>query len=148
MISFDTTRFGRLEISKDKIIHFPNGLMGFPDIKRYILMDYKDTLLKWLQAVDDANVAFIVVQPFDFFPDYSVSIEDSIKDSLEIENQEDISILSILRVEGENVTVNLQGPLVINSLNKRGAQIVNEDSRFSCKTPLNPFSITSADSQP
>lgn len=144
MISFETTRFGRLEVSTDKIINFPNGLMGFADYKRYILMDYKDTSLKWLQAVDAPHVAFIVIQPFEFFPDYSVRIEDPVRDLLEIENEDDISILSILRVEGEKVTVNLQGSLVINSLNKKGVQIVNDDPRFSCKTPLSPLSAMSA----
>jgi len=144
MISFETTRFGRLEVSKDKIINFPTGLMGFSDHKRYILMDYKDTSLKWLQAVDAPHVAFIVVQPFEFFPEYSLRIEDSIKDLLEIKEDDDISILTILRVEGEKVTVNLQGPLVINSLNKKGVQIVNDDPRFTCKAPLHPLSAASA----
>ena len=144
MISFETTRFGRLEVSKDKIINFPNGLMGFSEYKRYILMDYKDTSLKWLQAVDAPHLAFIVMQPFEFFPDYSVKMEDSIKDLLEIKDEDDITILSILRVEGEKVTVNLQGPLVINSLNKRGVQIVNDDPQFSCKAPLHPLSATSS----
>jgi flagellar assembly factor FliW len=143
MISFDTTRFGRLEVSKEKIISFPSGLMGFSEYKRYILMDYKDTSLKWLQAVDAPHVAFIVVQPFEFFPDYSVSIEDSIRDLLEIENEDDISILAILRVEGEKVTVNLQGPLVMNSINRKGMQIVNDNARFSCKVPLHPLSSAS-----
>lgn len=136
MISFDTTRFGRLEIAKDKVIHFPKGLIGFPDIKRYILMDYKDTLLKWLQSVDKKDVAFIVVPAYEFFPDYSVKIDNSTRDLLEIKNEEDIVIFTILRVEGENVTANLQGPLVLNSRNKKGLQQVNEDTRFSCQTPL------------
>lgn len=142
MISFETSRFGRLEVSKDKIINFPSGLMGFSEYKRYILMDYKDTSLKWLQAVDAPHVAFIVIQPFEFFPDYSVSIEDSIKDLLEIEHEDDVLVLTILRVEGERVTVNLQGPLVMNSLNKKGMQIVNDDPRFSCKAPLHPLSAS------
>jgi flagellar assembly factor FliW len=144
MISFETTRFGRLEVSKDKIINFSNGLMGFSEYKRYILIDYKDSSLKWLQAVDSPLLDFIVAHPFEFFPDYSVKIEDSIKDLLEIKDEDDISILSILRVEGERVTVNLQGPLVINSLNKKGVQIVNDDPRFTCKAPLHPLPATSA----
>jgi flagellar assembly factor FliW len=136
MISFDTTRFGRLAIAKDKVIHFPKGLIGFPDVKRYVLMDYKDTLLRWLQSVDEEDVAFIVVPAFEFFPDYSVKIDNSTKDLLEIKNEEDIIIFTILRVEGDNVTANLQGPLVINSINKKGLQLVNEDPDFSCQTPL------------
>jgi flagellar assembly factor FliW len=136
MISFETSRFGRLEVGKDKIIEFPTGLIGFPDTKRFIMMDYKDTSLKWLQAVDEPDVAFIVTQPFELFPEFSVKVENSTKKLLGIEKEEDIVTLAILRVEEKNVTVNLQGPLVINSINKKGMQIVNEDPKYSCKTPL------------
>lgn len=136
MISFDTSRFGRLEVGADKVIEFPNGLIGFPEIRRFILMDYKDTSLKWLQAIDDPDIAFIVTQPMELFPDFSVKVENSIKNLLDIKNEEDVVTLAILRVEEENVTANLQGPLVINSLNKRGVQMVVEDPRYSCKTPL------------
>ncbi len=145
MISFDTTRFGRLEIAKDKVIHFPKGMIGFPDVKRYILMDYKDTLLKWLQSVDEKDVAFIVVPAFEFFPDYSVKIDNSTRDFLEIKNEEDIIILTVLWVDGDNVTANLQGPLVMNSINKRGLQVVNEDDRFSCQTPLKYLSSATSE---
>ncbi len=137
MISFDTTRFGRLEVAKDKIINFPNGLIGFPEVKRFILMDYKDTSLKWLQSVDEPDVAFIVTHPLDLFPDFSLKIESYTKSLLEIDNEENMVTFAILRVDGENVTANLQGPLLINSMNKKGMQVVNDDTRFSCKTPLN-----------
>jgi flagellar assembly factor FliW len=136
MISFDTSRFGRIEVGKDKVIEFPNGLIGFPDVKRFILMDYKDTTLKWLQAVDNPEIAFIVTHPFELFPDFSVKVENSAKKALGIENEDDMVTLAILRVEEDSVTANLQGPLVINSMNKTGMQIVNEDPRFTCKTPL------------
>ena len=144
MISFDTSRFGRLEVDKDKVIHFPNGMIGFPKIKRYILMDYKDTLLKWLQAVDDKDVAFIVIPAFEFFPDFSVKIDNSAKDLIEIKNEEDIIVFAILRVEEGNITANLQGPLVMNSINKKAVQVVNEDTRFSCQTPLKVLSEPAA----
>ncbi len=136
MISFDTSRFGRLEVGKDKIIEFPSGIIGFPETRRFIMMDYQDTSLKWLQAVDDPDVAFIVTQPLDLFPEFTVNIEKSTRNILGINEEEDIVILAILRVDGDNVTANLQGPLIINSLTKKGMQVVNEDSRFTCKTPL------------
>lgn len=136
MISFDTSRFGRLEVGADKIIEFPFGLIGFPNIKRFILMDYKDTSLKWLQAVDDPDVAFIVTPPSEFFPEFVLKVEAAAKKYLEIKDDDDLVALAILRVEDENVTANLQGPLVINSMNKRGMQIVNDDPQYTCKTPL------------
>ena len=136
MISFNSSRFGRLEVAKDRIIYFPDGLMGFSDIKRFILMDYKDTSLKWLQAIDDPDIAFIVMPPYEVFPDYSLKIDKSIYNLLALESEDDLVIFVMLRVEGGRVTANLQGPLVLNSITKRGVQIVNEDPRFSCRTPL------------
>ena len=63
MIAFPTTRFGNLEVDDDRLIQLQDGLLGFPDLKRFVLMDYKDTVLKWFQSVDDPDVAFIVVDP-------------------------------------------------------------------------------------
>ncbi len=140
MISFETTRFGRLKVGKDKIINFPEGLIGFPEAKRFILMDYKDTFLKWLQAVDNQDIAFIVVPPAEFFPEFSTKFDKPIRNLLEVENEDDLIVLTILRVEGESVTANLQGPLVINSINKKGVQVLNDDPNISCKTPLKSLS--------
>ena len=63
MVCFETSRFGKLEIAEDKIIKFPAGLLGFPHVKRYALLDYEETPVKWLQAIDDPHVAFIVMDP-------------------------------------------------------------------------------------
>ncbi|MBL7048038.1 MAG: flagellar assembly protein FliW [Nitrospira sp.] len=142
MISFETTRFGRLETTVDKLIHFPDGLIGFPEATRFILMDYKDTSLKWLQSVDQADIAFIVMTPFEIFPDYSFKFDAALKDFLETQEIDDVVTLTMLRVDGENVTANLQGPLLINSLSKKGLQLVNDDPRYSCQTPLHIDSST------
>lgn len=124
MVQFETTRFGALEVAEDRIVNFPDGLLGFPDIKRYILMDYKDTPLKWLQAVDDPDVAFIVTEPAVLFPDYNVRLDSATKQYLKLENDEDLAVLMTIRVEGEKVIANLQGPLFLNAGSMIGAQIV------------------------
>lgn len=144
MISFNSSRFGRLEVAKDRVIHFSGGLMGFTDIKRFVLMDYKETSLKWLQAIDDPDIAFIVMPPYEVFPDYSLKIDKPIYNILASESEDDLVIFVMLRVEGGRVTANLQGPLVLNSINKRGVQIVNEDPRFSCRTPLKSLTAPAA----
>lgn len=124
MALFETSRFGRLEVDDDKIINFPEGLLGFPGIKRYILMDYKDTLIKWLQAVDDPDIAFIVAEPAIFAPGYSVKLDHVTRKFLQPEKDDDLAILVILRVADEKVIVNFQGPLVINACLMKGIQVV------------------------
>lgn len=124
MIRFETSRFGELQVDEDKIIHFPEGIPGFRDIKRYILIDYKDTPLKWLQAVDDPDVAFIVIQPEYLIPDYSINVDKSAQDFLDLKDNSDLAVLLIIRVENERIIPNLNGPILINADKKVGMQIV------------------------
>jgi len=123
MISFMTTRFGVIEIPEEKIIDFPEGIPGFPFIKRYVLMDYKDTALKWLQAVDDPDVAFIVVDPLIIKPDFNISLDDSMRAVLNLINDEDLAVLVIIRREGDNIIANFQCPLLLNAGTMKGVQI-------------------------
>ncbi|MBI4620085.1 MAG: flagellar assembly protein FliW [Desulfobacterales bacterium] len=127
MVRFETPRFGILEVGEEKIITFPEGLLGFPDIRHYILMDYKDTPLKWLQAVDNPDVAFIVAGSSMLSLDYSRELNAATRQCLQLENDEDLAILVILRVEGEKVIANSQGPILLNASRMRGMQVVLEE---------------------
>ncbi|KAF0121542.1 MAG: flagellar assembly factor FliW [bacterium] len=126
MVRFETSRFGILEVDEKKTITFPEGILGFPDIRHYILMDHKDTHLKWLQAVDNPDVAFIVVASSILSLDYSRELDAATKQCLQLENDEDLVILVILRVEGEKVITNSQGPILLNASRMRGMQVVLE----------------------
>lgn len=130
-----TTRFGEIEIDEGKIITFPLGIPGFPELKRYFLLDYKDPI-KWLHAVDDPDVAFIVMDPFSLFPAYSVDIDDEVELFLEIKEPTDTVIFTILTVADTVVTANLKAPIIVNSSNFKAAQILLEDDRYSFKVPL------------
>jgi flagellar assembly factor FliW len=124
MVAFDTTRFGPLEVSEDRIIRFPAGLLGFPRLNRFVLIDYKDTPLKWLQAVEDPDVAFIVTDPKAVAGEGTITLGDDVVRFLRIEHENDLAVLLMLRVEGEKVIANLNGPLAINSSRMLGVQAV------------------------
>jgi flagellar assembly factor FliW len=130
-----TTRFGEVEIDEGKIITFPLGIPGFPELKRYFLVDYKDPI-RWLHAVDDSNVAFIVMDPFSIFTDYSIKVDDETERFLDIKEPTDTVIFTILTIADNVITANLKAPIIINSLNFRAAQILLEDERYSFKAPL------------
>lgn len=128
MIEFETSRFGRLQVPEERVIHFPDGLVGLPHLKRYVLLDYRDTEVKWLQAVDDASVAFIVIAPFLLDRDYEITLPAQVTEALEIEDEEDVAILIILRVDGDRLLANFQGPLVINTKKMKGFQLIVESA--------------------
>jgi flagellar assembly factor FliW len=118
------SRFGPLEVPEDRIIRFPTGLLGFPQLNRYALIDYKDTPLKWLQSVDDPEVAFIVADPRTISGEGTITLGDDVVRFLQIEKEEDLAVLIILRVEGDQVVANLTGPIAVNSSRMLGVQAV------------------------
>ena len=99
MVRFETSRFGKLEVAEDKVIQFPSGVLGFPQIKRYVLLDYEETPAKWLQAIDDPDVAFIVMEPTLLVQDYAISLDVMMRQAFQLETEEDLAVLTIVRVE-------------------------------------------------
>jgi len=124
MMKFETSRFGPLEVSEDRIINFPSGLPGFSQLNRYVLIDYKDTPLKWLQSVDDPQVAFIVADPKAVSAEGTITVGDDVVRFLNIEKEEELAVLIILRAEDDKIVANLKGPLAINSNRMLGVQAV------------------------
>ena len=126
MVAFETSRFGPIEVGEDRIIRFPVGLLGFPELNRYVLIDYKDTPLKWLQAVEDPDVAFIVTDPKTIAGEGTITLGDDVVRFLQLERDEDLAVLLMLRVDGDKVVANFNGPLAINSNRMVGVQAVVE----------------------
>ncbi|RJQ55741.1 MAG: hypothetical protein C4526_03060 [Nitrospiraceae bacterium] len=129
MITLNTSRFGTLEAQEDKIINFPEGLVGLPDLKRFIIVDHKDTPLKWLQSVDDPDMAFIVSPPDVVSIDFSIELDRTVREFIRLENDNDLVVLVIIRVSGGDVIANSQGPLLVNVRNMRGVQIILDTPR-------------------
>ncbi len=134
-MKINTTRFGEVEIDDNKIINFPLGVPGFPDLKRYFLIDYNDPI-KWLHAVDDPDTAFITASPFPFFPDYSFAMKDDVETFLEIKKPEDAAIIVILIVADNALYANLKAPIIINSSTLKGVQILLDDERYAFRASL------------
>lgn len=129
-----TTRFGVVDIADDKVITFPQGLLGFPDHKRYCLLEPgEDACFFWLQSVDEPALAFVLTDPALFFKDYEVPIRPEQAEALSIEKMDDAQVFVIVNKVGEVLTANLQGPLLINTLNLSGQQLVLADKRWSTR---------------
>ncbi|MBF0566950.1 MAG: flagellar assembly protein FliW [Nitrospirae bacterium] len=130
-IRFNTSRFGLLEIDEGKIIHFPDGLLGFPGLSRYMMLDHKETPVKWLQALDDPDIAFIVADPGVLSPTFVPTIDSATKKYLDLQDDDmdSLVVLVIIRVENEKVIANFSGPLFLNASNMRGVQVVLDKVR-------------------
>lgn len=133
----ETSRFGQLEVDPDRLITFPSGLLGFGLQKEYALIQTGEgSGFYWLQSVAKPDLAFVVCDPRLFVADYQVPIKLDDLESIELGNADNGQVFVIVNKIGDLLTGNLQGPLVVNTENRRGKQLVLSDKRFSTRHPL------------
>ncbi|MFN7252523.1 MAG: flagellar assembly protein FliW [Anaerobacillus sp.] len=143
-MKINTKYLGEVEISEEKIIHFEAGIPSFLDEKKFVLLPFDEsTPFYILQSVTTPELGFVVVSPFQFFPDYQVKLSDATIEALKIEKEEDVSIFSILTVQEPftKTTANLQGPVVINNKTNQGKQISLNDPNYGTKHLLMPQAV-------
>lgn len=136
-MKFNTSRFGEIEVDDDKIISMTEGLLGFQNIRRYVILDHApDSPLKWLQAVDEPELAFIIMDPLFFKPDYRVHVSAGDLSDLMLDKAENAAVCVIITIPGDHpseMTANLMGPIVINAEKRLAKQIVLYDGPYSTK---------------
>ena len=132
-----TTRFGVIQIAEDRVITFPRGLLGFPTQTRYCLLEPgDDACFFWLQSLDEPSLAFVVTDPALFVEDYSVPLRQEQMEELGLAKTEDAQVFAIVnKIDGE-LTGNLQGPLVINTMTREGSQLVLPEKRWTTRHTL------------
>lgn len=132
-----TSRFGQLEVNADRLIEFPEGILGFPQQNQYALIQTgAESGFYWLQAVDAADLAFVVCDPRLFVADYQVPVKLEELEGIELAGVQDAQVFVIVNKVGDLLTGNLQGPLVVNVRNRKARQLVLSDKRFSTRHPL------------
>ncbi|GAB4544245.1 MAG: flagellar assembly protein FliW [Phycisphaerales bacterium] len=132
-----TTRFGTVEIADDRVITFPKGLLGFGERTRFCLLQPSDeACFFWLQSAEDPDLAFVITDPSLFVPDYAVPIRNEQMEDLRLSSIDDAQIFVIVNKVGTRLTGNLQGPLVVNTLNKIGEQFVLAEKRWTTRHDL------------
>jgi flagellar assembly factor FliW len=129
-----TKPYGLIEVDERQKIYFPKGLFGFEGIKDYLLLDADRQPFYWLQAQEVEQLAFILINPFLFRPDYELNIDDEELTAIGITSVDKALVFSIVTMlSGSPMTANLQGPLVINRDTRVGLQAILSDSRWKTK---------------
>lgn len=135
----DTKYFGTIDIGEEKIIHFDNGLLGFEEYKDYTILydidEEEKPLFSWLQSVDEKGLAFPVVNPLDVDENYNPTVDDEILNLLGDINEENMIVLLLATIpkDVKEASVNMRAPLVINSDNRKGMQIIVENKEYEIK---------------
>ncbi|MDR0387331.1 MAG: flagellar assembly protein FliW [Treponema sp.] len=127
-----TKAYGLIDIDEYQKITIASGLFGFESFKDYVLLDAERQPFYWLQSMDVEQIAFILVNPFLFRPDYEIDINDGELSEIGISDPQKALIFTIVTIpaDGGPMTANLQGPLVINRDTHQGKQAVLTDPRW------------------
>lgn len=133
----ETRDFGFVEIPEEEIITFKKGIYGFEDEKRFVLLGKVDdeNPFKWLQAVDNKDLCFVVIDPFVFRKDYSPVIDESIINLIETQKEEDIRFLSIVVIPEDHakMSANLRSPIIINAKKNLAMQYILEQDEYTTR---------------
>lgn len=136
-----TKVFGEIIIDDDKIIHFPNGIIGFPELTEFTLIhdEEKGTdSIHWLQSLQEPAFAMPVMDPLIVCPDYNPEADDELFNILGEIKPDELLVLVTVTVPHDltKMSVNLKGPIVINVSEKRALQIIVEGDAYQVKFPI------------
>lgn len=130
-----TKAYGPLEIDERQVIRFPYGLIGFEQFKVFALLDASQQPFYWLQSLDVPEIAFVLINPLLFRPDYTPDVAEEDLEDLQLDSPEDLLVFSIVTIpENQNrMTANLQGPILINRKKKIGRQSISLNPNWRVK---------------
>lgn len=137
-----TTRvFGEVEVDDSKIVVFPNGIIGFPDLKKFTLMHDEGesaSTIKWLQSIDEPEFALPVLDPLIVCPDYKPIIDkNGITEIGDFDEQEMLVLVTVtVPHDLTKMTVNLMGPIIINIRDMKASQSIVDNEDYPVKFPI------------
>ena len=127
-----SNKFGEFEVTEDNIIYFKKGIPAFEYLQKYVLLKEENGVFYWLQSIEDKDISFVLLNPFDIFPNYEFELDNQTIEELEIANAEDLLVFTIVVIP-ENIKetrTNLKAPIVINLKNRLATQYILSDDKY------------------
>lgn len=125
------SRLGRILISPDKSVYFPRGLIGMERVRDFVLLQIKpESPFYVLQNLENPRFGLLMADPFAFINDYQVRLGKTEERVLRIERSADLAIMVTVTIpQGcpEKTTLNMTGPIVINTVRRIGMQVPQND---------------------
>lgn len=140
-MNINTKIFGEIEVDESKIITFPSGIIGFPDLQKFLLVhdeEKADGIISWMQSIDEPAFAMPVVNPLCILDNYNPTVEDELLSDLEDLDENEMLVLITITVPQDitKMTVNLAAPMVVNAKNMKAVQIIIDEPEYAVKYPI------------
>lgn len=131
-MQLETSRFGTVEVQEDRLWHFAKGIPGFERYRSYAHIEEEGNPFSFLQCIEDADLAFIITNPFHFCPTYEFTLSDSTTQQLNIKSGNQVAVYSIVTIRRGQTqpTMNLMAPLIMNVDTLQAQQIILNDTEY------------------
>ncbi|RMH97654.1 MAG: hypothetical protein D6681_11895 [Calditrichaeota bacterium] len=133
-----TRQFGTIQYTKQSVLYFPKGLIGFEELQKFILFDNAEyEPFRWLIAIETQDLALPILNPFLIFPEYARNLPENLVERIFApEEFVDVYVVVTLKGEGGKVTLNLRSPIIIDHRSKMGEQIILAEDHLSVAEPI------------
>jgi flagellar assembly factor FliW len=139
-VTLKTSRFGEIEIDQTRSLHFPEGILGFPEQKDYVILEHKPgSPFCWLQSMERSDLAFVMVDPLFVKSDFLEGLSSSELRLFETDDGDKKAVFALVTIPPGRVnhmSVNLLGPILIDLKTRRARQVILANSGYS---PRHPF---------
>lgn len=158
-MTIQTSRFGTIAVGEGDILNFPEGLLGFTDLARFVLLDDpNDEIFAWLQSCEEPSIAFPILEPELFIENFNLNLTKNDLKTLDStdENKMGLRPFCIITIPEDptQMTANLKAPIIVNVAKRLGRQCVLQDNKLEIREPIftrlqqrvvqtNPISIKS-----
>ena len=138
----NTKIFGEVDIEDEKIIEFTNGIVGFPQLTQFSLIYDEEkgagSCIRWLQSMQEPAFAMPVMDPLIVKKEYNPEIEDELLKDIGELTEDNLLVLVTVTVPSDltKISVNLKGPIVINSDTRKACQVIVEGDAYAVKYPI------------
>ena len=143
-MTITTARFGEVSYSEDDLLIFPRGIPAFENNHKWILAGSDDSAIKWLQNIEDGDLALPVTSPDAVRSDYNARIPDDELKLIGTASPADLALLIVVSVpEGEpwNMTANLRAPILINLKTHKAVQVIALNEEYPIKHIIFPEDV-------
>ncbi len=138
-MEIQTSRFGPVALETSDILEFPEGILGFNDRRRFVLLDDpNDEIFAWLQSCETPGIAFPVLEPELFAPNYQISLTKHDLEALKLKSLDRSRIYAIITIPEDpaQMTANLKAPIIINVEARIARQCVLQDNSLAIREPI------------
>jgi len=138
-MQIQTTRFGTIEVNESDLVNFSEGLLGFVELRKFILLDDpNDEIFAWLQSCERPAIAFPILEPELFAENFNPTITKGDLQAINLTGKDGMRLFTIVTIpeDATQMTANLKAPVAINIEKRLAKQVVVQENEYQIKYPI------------